>query len=197
MSTRANILIVDDRPDKLLVVQAILEDLGQNLYTAASGEEALRHILARDFALILLDVRTLDAFRFWNVGALSGRDAEVAAQVAPFLCAGLLLALLNAPGLNLLSLGLTTGAFLSILVLLALLAVMPLALEAMQLPPVAEATLRIVRWPFMLVLITLALSVLIATISPAGSRPRRGRQLAATPAELPERQADPGYPQAA
>jgi CheY-like chemotaxis protein len=53
---KANILVVDDRPDKLLVVQAILEDLGQNIYTAASGEEALRHILTRDFALILLDV---------------------------------------------------------------------------------------------------------------------------------------------
>ncbi|HEY1325922.1 MAG TPA: response regulator [Casimicrobiaceae bacterium] len=56
MTPKANILIVDDRPDKLLVVTAILEELGQNLYTAASGEEALRHILARDFALILLDV---------------------------------------------------------------------------------------------------------------------------------------------
>jgi len=53
---KANILVVDDRPDKLLVVQAILEDLGQNIFTAASGEEALRHILTRDFALILLDV---------------------------------------------------------------------------------------------------------------------------------------------
>jgi signal transduction histidine kinase/DNA-binding response OmpR family regulator len=53
---KANILVVDDRPDKLLVVQAILEDLGQNLFTAASGEEALRHVLTRDFALILLDV---------------------------------------------------------------------------------------------------------------------------------------------
>src|SRR3954471_6245666 len=53
---KANILVVDDRPDKLLVVQAILEDLGQNLYTAASGEEALRHVLTRDFAVILLDV---------------------------------------------------------------------------------------------------------------------------------------------
>jgi signal transduction histidine kinase/DNA-binding response OmpR family regulator len=56
MSARANILIVDDRPDKLLVMQAILEDLGQNLYTVRSGEEALREVLARDFALILLDV---------------------------------------------------------------------------------------------------------------------------------------------
>ena len=35
---KANILVVDDRPDKLLVVQAILEDLGQNIFTAASGE---------------------------------------------------------------------------------------------------------------------------------------------------------------
>jgi signal transduction histidine kinase/DNA-binding response OmpR family regulator len=56
IAMRANILVVDDRPDKLLVVQAILEELGQNLYTASSGEEALRHVLARDFALILLDV---------------------------------------------------------------------------------------------------------------------------------------------
>ena len=55
-AVKANILIVDDRPDKQLVMQAILEELGQNLYTASSGEEALRHILARDFALILLDV---------------------------------------------------------------------------------------------------------------------------------------------
>jgi len=46
-------------------------------------------------------------------------------------------------------------------------------------------------------LITLALSVLIATISPTGSRPRRGHQLPATPAELAGRHADPGYPQAA
>jgi signal transduction histidine kinase/DNA-binding response OmpR family regulator len=54
--SRANILVVDDRQDKLVVVQAILEELGQNIYTAGSGEEALRHVLARDFALILLDV---------------------------------------------------------------------------------------------------------------------------------------------
>jgi signal transduction histidine kinase len=52
----ANILIVDDRPDKLLVYQTILEDLGQNLFTAASGEQALKQVLERDFAVILLDV---------------------------------------------------------------------------------------------------------------------------------------------
>jgi signal transduction histidine kinase/DNA-binding response OmpR family regulator len=54
--SRANILIVDDRADKLLVYRTILEDLGQNLFTAASGEQALKQVLERDFAVILLDV---------------------------------------------------------------------------------------------------------------------------------------------
>jgi len=53
---QADILIVDDRPDKLLVYQTILDDLGQKLFTAESGEQALKQILERDFAVILLDV---------------------------------------------------------------------------------------------------------------------------------------------
>jgi len=53
---RANILIVDDRPDKLLVYRTLLEGLHQNLYTVPSGDAALRQVLERDFALILLDV---------------------------------------------------------------------------------------------------------------------------------------------
>jgi signal transduction histidine kinase/DNA-binding response OmpR family regulator len=53
---RANILIVDDRPDKLLVYRTLLEELQQNLYTASSGDDALRQVLEHDFALILLDV---------------------------------------------------------------------------------------------------------------------------------------------
>jgi iron complex transport system permease protein len=56
-------------------------------------------------AVVLADGATLDAFRFWAVGALAGRDAAVAGQVAPFLAVGLLLALANAPALNLLVLG--------------------------------------------------------------------------------------------
>jgi len=51
-----NILIVDDRADKLLALQAILEELGQNVISARSGDEALKHVLERDFAVILLDV---------------------------------------------------------------------------------------------------------------------------------------------
>jgi iron complex transport system permease protein len=56
-------------------------------------------------ALVLADDQTLDQYRFWAVGSLAGRDAEVAVQVAPFLLVGVLLALVNSPGLNLLSLG--------------------------------------------------------------------------------------------
>ena len=53
---RTNILIVDDRPDKLLVLQTVLEELGQNIVVAQSGEEALKRVLELDFAVILLDV---------------------------------------------------------------------------------------------------------------------------------------------
>jgi iron complex transport system permease protein len=56
-------------------------------------------------ALLLADLATLDAYRFWVVGSLAGRDAGIAARIAPFLLAGLILAMLNAPGLNLLALG--------------------------------------------------------------------------------------------
>src|SRR6266487_3343737 len=53
---KANILLVDDRPDKLLAVEAILSSLGQNIVKARSGKEALRHLLRQEFAVILLDV---------------------------------------------------------------------------------------------------------------------------------------------
>jgi signal transduction histidine kinase len=53
---RANILLVDDRPDKLLAFETVLSSLGQNLILAHSGMEALRHLLQKQFALIMLDV---------------------------------------------------------------------------------------------------------------------------------------------
>ena len=52
-----DILVVDDRPENLLALEAILEPLHQRLVRASSGEEALRRLLERDFALILLDVQ--------------------------------------------------------------------------------------------------------------------------------------------
>jgi iron complex transport system permease protein len=56
-------------------------------------------------SILLLDVQTLDVFRFWAAGSLAGRDAEVVAQVVPFLVAGAVLALATSRALNTLSLG--------------------------------------------------------------------------------------------
>ncbi|MDX6515474.1 MAG: hypothetical protein QOH73_1140 [Gaiellaceae bacterium] len=53
---RATVLLVDDRPENLVALEAILSPLGHELVYAASGEEALRELLRRDVALILLDV---------------------------------------------------------------------------------------------------------------------------------------------
>jgi signal transduction histidine kinase len=57
---KANILIVDDLPEKLLVFRTVLEDLGQNLVFVRSGSEALKEVLKREFAVILLDVNMPD-----------------------------------------------------------------------------------------------------------------------------------------
>src|SRR5690242_20391265 len=60
LPAQANILLVDDREDNLDVLEAILKDLGPNLVRARSGQEALRILFDRDFAVILLDVRMPD-----------------------------------------------------------------------------------------------------------------------------------------
>ena len=57
MTERAKILLVDDRPENLLALEAILGSLNQELVRAGSGEEALRALLKADFALILLDAQ--------------------------------------------------------------------------------------------------------------------------------------------
>ncbi len=56
-SVPAPVLVVDDRPDNLLAVEAVLEPLGLRLIKASSGKEALRHLLTEDVAVILLDVQ--------------------------------------------------------------------------------------------------------------------------------------------
>ena len=62
---RANLLLVDDRQENLLALQAILEPLGHRLVSVTSGTAALKELLLDDFACILLDVQMpeLDGFQ--------------------------------------------------------------------------------------------------------------------------------------
>ena len=76
MPDRASILIVDDRPDKLLSLEAVLEDLGQHIVRAGSGRDALREVLRHDFAVILLDVNMPDMDGFETAAMIRQRPAS-------------------------------------------------------------------------------------------------------------------------
>lgn len=65
----AKLLVVDDRPENLLVLESILDDLECRLITATSGYDALRLVREHDFALALLDVQMPDLDGF-EVAAL-------------------------------------------------------------------------------------------------------------------------------
>jgi signal transduction histidine kinase len=60
MSQQVDILLVDDHVENLLALESILTDPSYSLVRARSGREALREVLRRDFALILLDVAMPD-----------------------------------------------------------------------------------------------------------------------------------------
>jgi signal transduction histidine kinase/DNA-binding response OmpR family regulator len=70
---KVNILVVDDLPEKLMVLETVLEDLGQNVVTARSGREALRRSLEQDYAVILLDVNMPDIDGFETAAMIRGR----------------------------------------------------------------------------------------------------------------------------
>lgn len=70
----ANILLVDDRPQNLLALEAVLAPLGQNLVRATSGEEALGKLLKQDFGVILLDVQMPDLDGFQTARLIRERE---------------------------------------------------------------------------------------------------------------------------
>ena len=76
MATRpqANILLVDDRPENLLALEAILTSLDQELVRARSGEEALKALLAEDYAVILLDVQMPGMDGYETAGHIKRRE---------------------------------------------------------------------------------------------------------------------------
>lgn len=68
------VLIVDDRPDNLLVLEAILEPLPCQLVRAGSGQEALRRLLHDEVAVILLDVQMPGLDGYETARAVKGRE---------------------------------------------------------------------------------------------------------------------------
>ncbi len=77
---RVNILLVDDQPSNLVVMESVLAPLDERLVSVGSGEEALRAVLQMDFAVILLDVHmpTLSGFETARMIRSRARSSHIA-----------------------------------------------------------------------------------------------------------------------
>lgn len=72
--SRASLLLVDDRPENLLALEAILEPLHCNLVRANSGLDALKHLMSGDIALILMDVQMPEMDGFETATMIKERE---------------------------------------------------------------------------------------------------------------------------
>jgi CheY-like chemotaxis protein len=73
ISTQACILVVDDDPKNRMAMEELLRSSGHDVVLAESGEEALRCVLKRDFAAILMDARMPGVDGFTAAGAVPPR----------------------------------------------------------------------------------------------------------------------------
>ncbi|MGH7316974.1 MAG: response regulator, partial [Candidatus Rokuibacteriota bacterium] len=71
--SRVNILVVDDVPAKLIAMEALLSELEENVVCVGSGADALRQLLEREFAVILLDVNMPDMDGFETAALIRQR----------------------------------------------------------------------------------------------------------------------------
>ena len=76
----ANVLLVDDHPENLLALEAVLEPLGVTLVRAESGTVALGRLAVRDYAAVLLDVHMPEVDGFATARAVRAHDAVRAAN---------------------------------------------------------------------------------------------------------------------
>lgn len=72
---KISLLLVDDRADKLLALESVLADLGAELVKAGSGRDALRILLKREFAVILLDVSMPELDGFETASLIRQRES--------------------------------------------------------------------------------------------------------------------------
>ena len=71
---KAKILIVDDDERNAFAITTVLEELDQILVVANSGEEALKHLLHQDFAVILLDLHMPGMDGYETAALIRGRQ---------------------------------------------------------------------------------------------------------------------------
>ena len=78
---RVNILIVDDEPANLKVLEAILEDPGYRLVRASNANDALLALMAEDFGLLILDIRMPDMSGFELAHLIKQRKKSAAVPI--------------------------------------------------------------------------------------------------------------------
>ena len=78
---KVRILLVDDKPEQLLALEMILEDLNEEIVKVNSGKEALRQLLKEDFAVILLDVNMPGMDGFETAGLIRQRKRSQATPI--------------------------------------------------------------------------------------------------------------------
>jgi PAS domain S-box-containing protein len=73
-SPKVNVLVVDDSPDSLVALEAILCGIDRNVVKVSSGEDALKYLLKEDVGVILLDIKMNGIDGFETAAIIRDRD---------------------------------------------------------------------------------------------------------------------------